>query len=95
MDIFNRYHWLEALESKSSRAVSCALKSSYAIYEPPEILQQQRRGIHRKNFRILQKTENQINIFETASSLVTRKISCINISSSLYFNIQMGQFISL
>ena len=78
MDIFNRYHWLEPLESKSSRAVSCALKSSYAIYEPPEILQQQRRGIHKKNFRIVQKTENQINIFETASSSVTRKIRMID-----------------
>ena len=32
MDVFSRYHWLEPLESKSSRTVVCALKSIYAIH---------------------------------------------------------------
>ena len=36
MDVFSRYHWLKPLESKSSRAVACALKSIYAIHGPPE-----------------------------------------------------------
>ena len=39
MDVFSRYHWLKPLESKSSRAVSWALKSIYAIHGPPERLQ--------------------------------------------------------
>ena len=36
MDVFSRYHWLKPLESKSSRAVACALKSIYGIHGPPE-----------------------------------------------------------
>ena len=44
MDVFSRYHWLEPLESKSSRAVACALKSIYAIHGSPERLQSNNGG---------------------------------------------------
>ena len=39
---------------------------------------QKRWGIQRKNFRILQKTENQTNIFETVSSSVSGKSGTIS-----------------
>ena len=44
MDVFSRYHSLKPLEIKSSRAVTCALKSIHAIHGPPEKLQSNKGG---------------------------------------------------
>ena len=44
MDVFSRYHWLKPSESKSSRAIACALKSIYTIHRPPERLQSDNGG---------------------------------------------------
>ena len=45
--------------------------------------ERQRCGIQRKNFRILQKTENQANIFETVSSSVTTKAGIISLRAKV------------
>ena len=44
MDTFSRYHQLETLESKSSRAVVCSLKSIYAIHGKLDRLQSDNGG---------------------------------------------------